>query len=315
MTISPDLTNASQSPPRRQRRPWHRAVPLPLLEAGLVLTWSSGFVGARFSLDYAPAFLAVFWRCVLVTLLLTPLAWAGLRRASPKALLHNAGIGLLAMAGYLCGVVGGIALGVPAGLAALVADLLPVGVALLSVVLLGQRLPGQAWAGLAIGSCGVLLVTHGALALGHAPLWAYGLPLLGMLSLAFATLWQQRLGEGAALGPAVNLWLQCGVSALAFAVVQSVQGGQGGLSPLPTAGFALSVLWTAALSTLGGYGLYWVCLARAGHTRVASVLFLSPGVTLLWGWCMFGEPLSWAMLAGTAVSAGGIWLVLRGQHG
>lgn len=305
MTISPDLTNATPT----GKRHWRRALPLPLLEAGLVLSWSSGFVGARFSLDYAPAFLVVFWRCVLVTLLLTPMAWRGLRRASPAALLHNAGIGLLAMAGYLCGVVGGIALGVPAGLAALVADLLPVGVALLSVVLLHQRLPGQAWAGLAIGSLGVLLVTHGALSLGHAPLWAYGLPLLGMLSLAFATLWQQRLGEGTALGPWVNLWLQCAVSAIAFALVQ---GAQGSLAPLPTAGFAMSVLWTAALSTLGGYGLYWVCLARAGHTRVASVLFLSPGVTLFWGWCMFGEPLSWGMLAGTAVSAAGIWLVVRG---
>ena len=41
---------------------WRQKVPLPLLEAALILTWSSGFVGARFSMDYAPPWLVVFWR-------------------------------------------------------------------------------------------------------------------------------------------------------------------------------------------------------------------------------------------------------------
>lgn len=49
-------------------RPHQRqAIPLPLLELALILTWSSGFIGARFSIDYAPASLVVFWRCVVVT--------------------------------------------------------------------------------------------------------------------------------------------------------------------------------------------------------------------------------------------------------
>ncbi len=78
-------------------------------------------------------------------------------------------------------------------------------------------------------------------------------------------------------------------------------------------GFALSVLWTAGLATLGGYGLYWVCLNRSSPTRVASVLYLSPGVTLLWAWVMFDEPLSAWMVLGTAVSAVGIGLVVRGE--
>ncbi|WP_213880444.1 DMT family transporter [Pseudomonas sp. dw_358] len=292
------------------RRDWLRILPLPVLEAALLLSWSSGFVGARFSIDYAPAFLVVFWRCVLVTLALTPLAWPALRGLPRKVWWPNAGIGLLAMAGYLCGVTGGIAWGVPAGLAALVADLLPVGMALLGAAM-GQRLAGVAWAGLALGSLGVLLATQGALSLGHAPLLAYALPLLGMLSLAVATLWQQRLSCAAVLSPRVSLWLQCAVSAVAFA---GIQGLQGSLWPIPTWGFAVSVLWTAAISTLGGYGLYWVCLHRAGHTRVASVLFLSPGITLLWGWCLFGEPLSWMMALGTLVSGVGIGMVVWGRR-
>ncbi|RLU05848.1 EamA family transporter, partial [Pseudomonas prosekii] len=199
---------------------WRQAIPLPLLEAALILTWSSGFVGARFSIDYAPALLVVFWRCVVVTLILLPFVARQLRRTSPVTLLKNAGIGLLAMSGYLFGVIQGIALGVPAGLAALFADLLPMGMALLAALVLRQRLVWQVWAGLFVGLLGVVLVTHGALAWGEAPLWAYGLPLLGMLSLAVATLWQKHLPAAESMGLLPNLWLQCCVSSVAFGVIE-----------------------------------------------------------------------------------------------
>ena len=86
----------------------------------------------------------------------------------------------------------GIASGVPAGLAALFADLLPLGTALLAALVLGQRLAWPVWAGLLVGLFGVIVVTHGALSWGSAPVWAYGLPLLGMLSLAAATLWRRQ---------------------------------------------------------------------------------------------------------------------------
>lgn len=289
---------------------WRRTMPLPLLEAALIMTWSSGFVGARFSIDYAPALLVVFWRCVVVTLILLPFVARQLRQASPAVLLKNAGIGLLAMAGYLAGVIQGIALGVPAGLAAMFANLLPMAVALLAVGVLGQKLHWQVWAGLGVGLVGVVVVTLGALAWGHAPLWVYGLPVLGTLSLAVATLWQKHLPAAESLDLLPNLWLQCCVSSFAFALIE---GTQGSLAPIPSTGFALSILWTVGLSTLGGYGLYWVCLRRASATRVTSVLYLSPPVTMLWAWAMFNEPLSWQMVSGMAVSGVGIWMVVRSE--
>jgi drug/metabolite transporter (DMT)-like permease len=305
MNTSNELTSAT--PPLGSQR---RALPLPLLEAGLVVTWSSGFIGARFSIDYAPASLVVFWRCVVVTLILFPFVARQLRHTPRAVLLKNAGIGLLAMAGYLIGVTEGIALGVPAGLAALFADLLPMGMAVLAAVFLRQRLGRGVWAGLLIGLAGVMLATHDALALGSAPPWAYALPVLGMLSLAVATLWQKQAPASKAMGLLPNLWLQCFVSTFAFALVA---GWHGSLAPVANTGFVLSVLWTVALSTLGGYGLYWMCLRRSSVTRVASVLYLSPPLTLLLAWAMFDEPLSWLMAVGMAVSALGIGLVIRGE--
>lgn len=282
-------------------------LPLPLLEALLLVAWSSGFIGIRFSIDHAPAFLVVFWRCVTLISLLLPLVWRELRAAHARVLLRHAAIGLLAMAGYVVGVTQGIALGVPSGLAALIADLLPLGTAIVAAVFLRQRMGRLIWVGLGLGLAGVMLVTGQALTLGRAPLWAYALPLLGMFALAVATLWSNhRAAEG--LGVLANLWVQCAVSSLVFAGLALCQGG---LAPLANTGFVISVAWTAGLSTLGGYGLYWVCMRRSSPTRVATVLYLSPAVTLLWGWLMFDEPLSWGMLAGVVLSATGIALVVR----
>ncbi|MBF7143613.1 MULTISPECIES: DMT family transporter [Pseudomonas] len=292
------------------RRPWGHTLPLPLLEAALLVAWSSGFIGARFSIDYAPALLVVFWRCVVVCLLLLPFVYKALRTTPFGVLLRNAGIGLLAMAGYMIGVTQGIQQGVPAGLTALCADLLPLGMALLGAMFFGMRLARQVWVGLVVGLVGVLWVTHGALGLGNAPLWAYGLPIAGMLSLAVATLWQKRAGPSSSMGVLPNLWLQCFVSSFVFAAIELTQGS---LAPVPTTGFALSVLWTAGFSTFGGYGLYWVCLRRGSATRVSSVLYLSPPITLIWAWAMFGEPLSWQMVAGMAVSTLGVGWVVRAE--
>ncbi|KPY82885.1 Membrane protein, partial [Pseudomonas syringae pv. tagetis] len=47
---------------------------------------------------------------------------------------------------------------------------------------------------------------------------------------------------------------------------------------------------------------------------VASVLYLSPPVTMLWAWAMFNEPLSWQIAAGMAVSGIGVWMVVRAEE-
>ncbi len=168
------------------------------VQLGMVLAWSSGFVGYRYAMEQAPVFLTSFWRFAVCLALLLPFAWAGLRRLSARQWRRQALIGALAYAGYIAPIAKAIELGVSPGVAALMADLLPLLVALLALVLPGQRTrPGQ-WPGIALGVAGVLWAGHAALAL------------------ALATLLQKRWDDAPG-SLAVVLFVQIGAALPAFA--------------------------------------------------------------------------------------------------
>lgn len=281
-----------------------------LLEGALVVCWSSGFVGVRFAVDHAPVFLILLWRSLTSGLILLPFALLIGPRLRLNEVLAQMAIGALAMSGYLAGFAIAISHDVPTGLVALIADMLPLVVAMLSMPILGEIITRGQWLGIAIGFLGVMIASAGALQVGNAPVWAYGLPALGMLSLALATLLQKRT-----IKPTMpihqSLCIQCLSAAAIFAVFAWHEGS---VLPVMNLGFATGILWLVVLATFGGYGLYYICLRKSSPARVSSVLYLSPPVTMLWAWVMFGEPLSWAMVAGLVVSLIGIMVAAKSQR-
>jgi drug/metabolite transporter (DMT)-like permease len=280
-----------------------------LLEAALVVSWSAGFVGIRFASDHAPIFLILLWRSLVSGLVLLPFALTVGPRLRWADALPQMLFGALAMAGYLSGFALAIGQGVPTGLVALITDMLPLAVALLSWPMLGQALTPRQWLGSLIGLTGVLIASGWSLSMGDVPLWAYGLPVLGTLSLALATLLQKRSPAGA-MPVHQSLCIQCLSAAAIFA---GLAWAEGGVAPVMDAGFIGGILWLVFVATFGAWGLYYLALRTSSPARVTAVLYLSPPVTMIWAWIMFGEPLSWAMAAGLAVSLAGIVIVARSQ--
>src|SRR4051812_12613113 len=125
-----------------------------------VLLWSTGFVGAKYGLPYAPPFLFLALRLALAAVLLAVLAVAlgGARMTARRQYGHAAVVGLLLHAGYLGGVFYGISQGVPAGVSAVIVSLQPVLTAVLASRVLGERPSARQWLGLAVGLAGVALV-------------------------------------------------------------------------------------------------------------------------------------------------------------
>lgn len=217
--------------------------------------------------------------------------------------------GALAMSGYLAGFALAISYGVPTGLVALIADMLPLAVAILSWPVLGQALTARQWFGSILGMAGVLIASGWSLNMGDVPLWAYGLPVLGTLSLAMATLLQKRSPTNS-MPIYQSLCIQCLSAAAIFAVFAWHEGG---ILPVLDIGFIGGILWLVFVATFGAWSLYYIALRKSSPARVTAILYLSPPVTMIWSWMMFGEPLSFAMAGGLIVSLIGIIIVARSQ--
>ncbi|WP_313532549.1 DMT family transporter [Shinella sp.] len=295
-------------PYRRPNRFTALAV-LILLEAALVVCWSAGFIGVRFASDHAPIFLILLWRSLVSGLVLLPFALTMGPKIRGRDVLFQMLLGALAMAGYLSGFALAIGLGVPTGLVALITDMLPLAVAFLSWPILGQALTGRQWIGSFIGLAGVIIASGGSLDWGNVPLWAYGLPVLGTLSLALATLLQKRSPVNA-MPVYQSLCFQCLSAATIFSVLAWHEGG---VLPVMDRGFIGGILWLVFVATFGAWSLYYLALRKSSPARVTAILYLSPPVTMIWAFLMFGEPLSWAMALGLLVSLGGIVLVARAR--
>ena len=279
-----------------------------VLAAGLVVLWSSGFIGAKLGTQNGDAYSMLMWRFLIATALL--LGWAWLRRRhrrrlSARQIGVQAGIGLLAQGVYLLGAVKAVELGVATGTAALIAALQPIAAGALAGPVLGEHVRPWQWLGLVLGLGGVTLVVGGELDAGHgvAPL-AYALPVLGMGGLVAATLLERRIG--AHVGVADTLTIHCATSATLFTVLATATGAA---APPDDPAFWPAVAWTIVLSTLGGYAFYWLNLERGGVTRVSSLIYLTPPTTMVWGMLMFGETVAATAVAGLGVCLAAVAIV------
>jgi drug/metabolite transporter (DMT)-like permease len=281
-----------------------------LLAAGLVVLWSSGFVGARLGTEDASATTLLAWRFVVAGAL--ALGWLAWRRSrlTGRVVVAHLGLGLLTQVAYLSGVVGGIGAGVPAGTTALIAALQPIVVAVLAGAVLAEPAGVRQWWGLVLGLAGVGLVVTDDLSGSSAAPWAYLLPVLGMLALSVGSVADRRLSAPVAVLD--TLAIHTTIAAVGFV---SFAGLTGDLEPPHDAAFAWAVVWMVVLSWLGGYGCYLAVLRRLGATRTSALLYLTPPTTMLWAYAMFGESVGAAAWGGLALSAIAVAGVLTDRPG
>ncbi|HVZ02813.1 MAG TPA: DMT family transporter [Dongiaceae bacterium] len=283
-------------------------VPLLVLQIGLVLAWSSGYVGAIIAADTGSIVRVLLWRFVCVALLFLPFLLNALRRGIVTwrwCLLH----GLLGAVGmFACVGLGieSINLGLPAGTGALISALQPLAAAVLAGPILRERVSRAQWIGLAVGFVGVGSSVGGLS--GGDQLLGYLCSFGSMACMVAATLIAKAKWPGDDFLPA--LAFQTLVAAILFVPVAAYEGV---LPPEPSWHFAVAVAWAVVFSTLGGYGFYYLCLMRAGTVRTSSLIYLTPPVTLVWAWLMFGQPMSLYTVAGLVLCLVGVALA-RGER-
>ncbi|MEZ5923391.1 MAG: DMT family transporter [Hyphomicrobiaceae bacterium] len=280
-------------------------IPNLALEAGVVIGWSSGFVGAILAATTVSIFSVLLWRFIIVALALLPWLWPIIRHPPGWRwfLLHGA-IGFVGMFCCLSLGIKAIDIGAPAGTAALIGALQPLMTAVLAGPVLGEHVVWRQWLGLLIGLAGVVIAV-GAPSPGET--LGYVLAFGSTLSIVTATLLTKARWDGSDfLASFAFQSLVTVICTLPFA------WADGALLPTWDGRFAAAVAWAILISTAGGYAAYYLAVQRMGAVRVGSLIYLTPPVTMLWAWAMFGQPMTVAGLAGFAVCLVGVYLA-RGE--
>lgn len=284
------------------------------LELVFVLLWNSGFIGAEYGLPFAGPWTLLFWRYVILTAVLG--AWLVLRNRWVWPGRANAGyaafIGVLAHGVWLSCVLVAIDIGVPAGIVALITALQPLLTGALSRPLLGERTDRWQWVGLVLGFCGVMIAVAARLSQDAAvPLGGYLLPFGSVVAITVASLMQrrrERAGSSSRLANDVALFYQGAATAI---VLLFPAWGFEKFAVQWTTPFVATMAWLILAVSLGAYWAMWKLLAYQDATRVASLFYLSPPVTMVMAWAAFGDQLIVTDVVGLAVAAFGVMLVFR----
>jgi len=273
-----------------------------------VLLWSTGFIGAKFGLPYADPFIFLSLRIFIaaVILFLVALIVQAPVAIGAKAVRSSMLIGFFLHACYLGGVFFAISEGLSASVAAVVTSLQPVLVSLLAVRLLGEKLKKAQIAGLVIGLIGVIMVL--------GPTLKSEVPITGLLGVAVAlvgstsaTLLQKKIGTGIPILAGTAYQYLASGSVLALAAVTT-----GGVTIEWSPKFILAFIWLIAVLSVGAVLLLLWLLNTGSAATVSSLFYLVPPATAVEAYFLFGEKVDTQGLIGIAVTALGVWLVIRG---
>ena len=279
-----------------------------------VLFWNSGFIGADYALPYADPFALMFWRYWPLTLILMAwlavrgrLAWPG-RSAAVTAMV----IGILAHGVWLVCVLFSLHYGVPAGIVALVVALQPMTTGALSGIVTGEHTPLHRWVGLIIGFIGVMIAVLSRTDFTDPQsVFAYFIPFGSVIAITGASLLQRRMEvrkHANRLTIDLALFYQCLGTSLAM-TIPAIAVNHLSAEWMPE--FIATMIWLIVGVSLAAYALMWILIARIDATRVATLFYLGPPVTMLMAWVAFGDRLLSTDILGLVVVALGVSLSLK----
>jgi drug/metabolite transporter (DMT)-like permease len=272
-----------------------------------MLAWGASYAPSAWLVETWPPLLAAGARLGLAGLALLALARALGRPVRPG--VGPAAVAWLALTQsvlFYAATYWGIA-HAGAGLAAVLANTDPLFVALLAAALLGERLGGIQWAGLALGLTGAAVVVW------QGPAWPPGVSADALVVVGGAVAWS--LGTIAAARG-----IRAAADPLALAGWQMALGGAA-LLALGAAfedGAALGAREAALVAGLALAGsaapaaLFYLALARGPAAEVSAWFCLVPAVGVATAWPLLGEEPGARLAVGLAAVSAGLWLVLRG---
>ena len=278
-----------------------------------VLLWSTGFIGVKYGVPYAPPFYFLAIRMSIASLLIF-IAISFLRKSQPitrSIIWPSTMIGLTLHGAYLGGCFFAVSRGMPAGVAALIVSLQPVLVSLFAAKYLNEPLKARAVLGLILGLIGVLVVVLPRINMTGAntiSFVAIGASVIGLLGGTAGTILQKKYGGviPTLAGTSIQ-YAATAVLLLIFALTFEEPDIQW------TANFVGALAWLIFALSFGAILLLFFLLKAGSATSVSSLYYLVPAATAIEAYFIFDEHISPISMFGTLITVFGVWLVVSKQ--
>ncbi|WP_159652953.1 DMT family transporter [Vibrio atypicus] len=274
-----------------------------------VLLWASGFVGARFGLQYAEPATLLTIRMLANVLLFVALVII-LRRRVPTGidLLHCALVGLFIHGFYLGGSYLAISLGMPAGLSSLLVGTQPILTAVLLVAFSKQEFKLSQWLGLAMGFIGISFVLMGKMEWQSETdkFAAIGACIVSLVGITLGALYQKKYCHNVDMvGSAMVQYLAAGLLFLPVSISFETMEVDWSIP------FILTLAWLVIVLSCIAVLLLLYMVKHGASSSVASVFYLVPPTTAVQAWLIFGESFDWMGGIGFAFAALAVYLVAK----
>jgi drug/metabolite transporter (DMT)-like permease len=282
-----------------------------VLLVALGLMWGCSFLFIKVAVDTVAPLWIVAVRCVIgAIVLLVILRVRGTRLPRGAAVWRD--LTLLAALGNAIpwGLMAWATQFLPSGLVAVVNALAPTSTLLIAMLVRVERASARRVLGLLVALSGTGLAVSGNLGRPGTILAAAAI-VLATVSYGGGTVYAKQYvsGRHSPLAIATGQVLASAVLTIPAAAL---------FAPVPELS-AVPVAAVAALVALGVFGTalafltFYALIEGVGATSAVMVTYLIPIVALLAGALVLGEPLTLVVLAGTALTIGGVWLAQRAR--
>ena len=295
-----------------------RGAPIWLGMLVLYVVWGSTYLGIAVAVDTIPPFVMAAARFLLAGAIL--LAWSIAREGrsfilpSRREWRDSAIVGALLLGGGN-GLVAYGELTLPSGIAALLVGLMPVWVAILGGIFLGDRLPRLAVIGIAIGFAGVAILVGPSAFGGSGAFDLLGLAacLLAPIAWAAGSLFASRRATLPGR-PLVATGLQMVLGGLVLALMATATGEVATFDAAAvTRDSLLAFAYLTVIGSILAFTVYGWMLRVAPLPLVATYAYVNPVVAVILGAIVLGEPIDARTVVAGAVIVFAVALIVTAR--
>lgn len=197
------------------------------------------------------------------------------------------------------------------GLAAIIVALVPMFIALFSVMLSRcAKITRWMIAGLVIGFAGILLIFSDYMGEMNDRGFIFGvvLALISVLSWSFGTVYSSN--QKSSVDILFNVGLQMLIAGVIMLIVCAFTGNYVNLAEANRESW-LALLYLIVFGSLIAYTAYVFAISKLPPTLVSVYAYINPVVAVGLGWVLLSEKMNLTMLTGMLITLGGVFLVNR----